>query len=90
MLRLRLSRTANSFLTTRQPNHQRRIAARIQTLRADPSPTDSIALKGAGQPFKRADIGEYRIIYRVEADTLFVAAIGKRNDAEVYRRFRKK
>src|SRR4030042_1584051 len=88
MLRLRLSRDAGSFITTREPKHQRRIAARIQTLRDDPIPTDSKMLRGADREYRRADIGEYRIIYRVEDDTLYVAAIGKRNDDEVYRRSR--
>ena len=37
--------------------------------------------------YRRADIGEYRIIYRVAGDTLEVLLIGKRNDDEVYHRF---
>jgi mRNA interferase RelE/StbE len=90
MLRLRLSKDASDFLPTRQPKHQRQIAAKIQTLRDDPSPIDSKAIIGQRREFRRADIGEYRIIYRVEADTLFVAAIGKRNDDEVYRKLRRK
>ena len=90
MLKLKLSRDAGNFITTRQPKHQRQIAAKIQTLRDDPAPTDSKALKGKIQGFMRADIGEYRIVYRVEDDTLYVAVIGKRNDDEVYRRSARK
>ena len=90
MLRLRLTRDAAKFITTRQTKHQRQIAARIQALRDDPLPTDSKALKGSAQGFIRADIGEYRIIYRVENDVLHVAVIGKRNDDEVYRRLGRK
>jgi mRNA interferase RelE/StbE len=90
MLRLRLARDADSFIATREPKHQRQIAARIQTLRDDPLPADSKAIKGSGREYRRADIGEYRIVYRVENDTLHVAVIGKRNDDEVYRRLRRK
>ncbi|MDO8683362.1 MAG: type II toxin-antitoxin system mRNA interferase toxin, RelE/StbE family [Armatimonadota bacterium] len=90
MLRLRLSKDADNFLTTRQRKHLRQIAAKIQTLRSDPAPPDAKALKGSGKGFIRSDIGEYRIIYRVEDDTLFVAIIGKRNDDEVYRRLGRK
>ena len=31
------------------------------------------------------DIGEYRIIYRIEEDLLKIALVGKRNDSAVYR-----
>ena len=33
--------------------------------------------------------GEYRIVYRIDSDTLFVEIIGKRNDDEVYRQLRR-
>lgn len=90
MLRLRLSRDADDFISNREPKHQRQIVARIQVLRDDPIPADSKAIKGPSREYRRADIGEYRIIYRADDDTLYVAAIGKRNDDEVYRRLRRK
>ena len=90
MPRLRLSKDASGFLTSRQPKHQRQIAARVQSLRADSTPPDSKIMKSGSREYRRADIGEYRIVYRVEDDTLYVAAIGKRNDDEVYRRFRRR
>ena len=90
MLRLKLSRDSVDFIASRTPKHQRQIAAKIQTLRDDPTPVDSKVLKGSSQNYMRSDIGEYRIIYRVEGDILMVAMIGKRNDDEVYRRLGKK
>ena len=51
----------------------------------DPEPPDSSLI---GYPYRRADIGEYRIVYRVEGDCLKVALIGKRNDDEVYRQLK--
>jgi len=35
------------------------------------------------------DIGEYRIVYRIEDDTVGICLIGKRNDSEVYKRFKR-
>lgn len=89
MLDLSLSKDAASFISGRPPKHQRQIASKFQELRLDPLPTDSISLKGSVE-FKRVDCGEYRIIYRFDAETLYVAIIGKRNDDEVYRRFARK
>ena len=86
MLRLRLSKDADGFIASREPKHQRQIVARIQSLRADPAPADCKALKGKGKGLLRTDVGEYRIIYRLEDDVLHVALIGKRNDDDVYRR----
>ena len=37
----------------------------------------------------RADIGEYRIIYRYDDDVLYAPTVGKRNDDDVYRQLRR-
>ncbi|MHC1790907.1 type II toxin-antitoxin system RelE family toxin [Solidesulfovibrio sp.] len=50
-----------------------------------PEASDTSALKNS--PYRRTDVGEYRIIYRVEGDVLLVPLIGKRNDGDVYKRF---
>ena len=39
--------------------------------------------------FRRADIGEYRIIYYATNELVYVALVGKRNDDDVYKRFRR-
>ena len=52
---------------------------------ANPEPHDSKELKG--HPYRGTDIGEYRIIYRVEEDVLKIALVGKRNDSAVYKKF---
>ena len=54
----------------------------------NPEPQDSKPL--AGFEYRRADVGEYRIVYRFDGDFLFVALIGKRNDSEVYKRLKRK
>jgi mRNA interferase RelE/StbE len=55
---------------------------------ADPEPGDSIRM--VGYPYRRADIGEYRIVYRVDSDCLKVAVIGKRNDSDGYEQLKRK
>lgn len=53
-------------------------------LMADPRPADAERLKG--YEYSRVTAGEYRIVFDVRDGVLCVVVIGKRNDAEVYRR----
>lgn len=69
------------------PKHRRQIAEKILALQNDPLPHDSEHLKGFH--FRRADVGEYRIIYRIEEPLLKVYIVGKRNDDEVYKQLRR-
>jgi len=90
MLKIDLSDDAIRFISRREPKHQRQIKARIQALLEDPAPSDSKALKGIREPFLRVDVGEYRVIYWTDSETLHVPIVGKRNDDEVYRRLKRK
>lgn len=65
------------------PKQFRQIIRKVFDLLENPRPHDSEELRG--YPFLRNDVGEYRIIYDVQGDTLRLIVIGKRNDAEVYR-----
>jgi len=86
MLKLDLTKGAIAFLEQLPPKQFRPVANKVFSLMANPEPHDSQEL--TGYPFRRADIGEYRIIYRVEGEVLKVPLIGKRNDDEVYRRLK--
>lgn len=88
MLRLNISRKASKFLTKLPLKQAKQIALKIQQLRQDPFPQDSINLKGF--PFRRTDMGEYRIIYDIQADVLEILIIGKRNDDDVYKQLKRK
>ena len=88
MLKIDISKRAQKSLRQLPPKHGRQLAAKIFQLRNDPHPNDAKELKGHAS-WWRATAGEYRIIYRVEGDTLFVEIVGKRNDDDVYRQLRR-
>lgn len=88
MLRINIAKRAQKFLRQLPPKHGRQIAAKFFQLQNEPYPNDAKEL--TGHPlWWRATAGEYRIIYRVTDDTLFVEIVGKRNDDEVYRQLRR-
>jgi len=85
MLRLELTKRALRFLERLPAKQFRQIMRRILALASDPAPPDSKLLKGAGLRVARS--GEYRIVYEVIPEgVLRIIVVGKRNDAEVYRR----
>ena len=61
----------------------RQLVTKIFALLDDPLPPDARPLKGF--PYHRADSGEYRIIYRFDAQSVRIVLIGKHNDAAVYK-----
>ncbi len=81
-------KTTCKFLDKLPAKQFKQIIAKVFALLRDPFPNDSSQLKG--DDAYRADIGEYRIIYIIEKDTLIVLAIGKRNDGDVYKRYSRK
>jgi mRNA interferase RelE/StbE len=85
-----LSRDVIDFIEKMQPKHTRQVLLKILALCKESEPPDSMRLKGSAENYRRADSGEYRIIYRVKEDILEIHTIGKRNDDEVYRRFSRK
>ena len=67
-----------------QAKQCKQVALTILALGQDATPHDSAVLSGY-PPYRRIDIGEYRVIYRFDTETVYVAFVGKRNDDEVYR-----
>ena len=89
MLKVDILRAAAKSLRRLPPKHGKQVARKIYELRNDPTPNDSKQLKSKSSKYLRVDVGEYRIIYRVDHDTLRIFVVGKRNDQEIYRRFRR-
>ncbi len=87
MLKLDVERRAEKFVRKLLPKHRRQISGKIIELCSDPVPPDSEQITGF--PYRRVDIGEYRIIYRIEHKTLWIPLIGKRNDDDVYKRLKR-
>ena len=87
MLKLDVKHRVEKFLRKLLPKHRKQVSEKILELCSDPMPPDSEWVTGF--PYRRADIGEYRIIYRVESDTLLIPLIGKRNDDDVYKRMKR-
>jgi mRNA interferase RelE/StbE len=83
MRAIELSRQAAKFLGNLQAKQSRQLAGKLAELKENPEPHDSSLLRG--YPYRRADVGEFRIIYGFNELTVSVHLIGKRNDSEVYR-----
>lgn len=86
MLKLDITNQAVKFFPSLPAKQYRQVFNKILSLMEDPEPPDSSPLMG--YPYRRADIGEYRIIYSIEESCLKVALVGKRNDDEIYRRLK--
>ena len=87
MYKIDITKAAGKFIKKLPPKQYRQVVSTILALREDPTPNDSKQLSGYPE-YLRVDIGEYRIIYRFDKDTFYIAVIGKRNDDEVYKRFK--
>ncbi len=84
MLKLDLTKKSFSFLKKLSSKQFKQIVEKLFSLMKNPYPNDVRKLKG--YEYYRVDIGEYRIIYKVEKEILKVAYIGKRNDDEIYKK----
>ncbi len=66
------------------------ILKKILSLPEQPFPQDSKQLKGNSKDLNyRVDSGEYRIIYRLIDNNIYIVLIGKRNDDEIYKKFKR-
>ncbi|MBP9692769.1 MAG: type II toxin-antitoxin system RelE/ParE family toxin [Alphaproteobacteria bacterium] len=89
MHKLNPTKDALEFWDSLDAKQYRQTGRKILSLLLDPYPKDSKALIGYPEYF-RVDCGEYRIIYKVEEDTIKLTLIGARNDGDVYRKFKRK
>jgi len=89
MLKLKPTKQAIKFINQLPPKQYKQIIRTTLSLLENPLPHDSQSLKGYDE-LRRVDIGEYRIIYQVEDDTVIIALIGKRNDDDVYKKLNRK
>lgn len=88
MLKPDLANDAMRFLKKRDSKQFLQIFQAITSLCNDPRPNDSISM-GNGTHFRK-DVGEFRVIYRFDVETLFVTVVGNRNDSAAYQEFDRK
>lgn len=88
MLKLDLSNEAMRFIETLPGKQYKQVVGAMISLLKEPAPHDSRAL--VGYPYRRVDVGEYRIVYDVQDDRLRVLVVGKRNDDAVYKTLKRK
>jgi len=86
VLTLHITRQVRGFLKTLDSKQYTQVIRKVLSLLDTGTANDSKKLKG--YDYSRVDIGEYRIIYKVENDCVYVQLIGKRNDSEIYRALR--
>lgn len=77
MRKLNIDRDAAKYLQDLDAKQYKQVAFKMLSLLADATPADYSPLKGSS--YSRVDSGEYRIIYYLDADTVYVDLIGKRN-----------
>ena len=87
MRKLNLTHDALKFLKALDAKQFKQVVGKLFDLMKDPAPSDSRTL--SGYDGRRADVGEFRVVYRFDSDSLFIDLIGKRNDDEVSRRLRR-
>jgi mRNA interferase RelE/StbE len=88
MRQVDLTRDAKEFIEDLQAKQFKQVVQKIFGLLTNPEPADSALLRG--YDYRRADIGEYRIIYEFDETTLYIVLVGKRNDDEVYKQLKRK
>ena len=87
MLKIDITKSAGKFIKKLPPKQYRQVVSAVLALRENPIPNDSRQLSGYSE-YHRVDMEEYRIIYRFDDDTVYIAVVGKRNDDDVYKRFK--
>ena len=77
MHKIDITKAAGKFIKKLPPKQYRQVVGTILSLRENPSPHDSKQLIGYPE-FQRVDIGEYRIVYRFDKETVYIAIVGKK------------
>jgi mRNA interferase RelE/StbE len=86
---LNLTKDAHDFVRTLEAKQFKQVVGKILNLLHDPAPADSSALKGY-EDLYRADIGEYRVVYRFDEKSVSVLVVDRRNDDQVYKKLARK
>jgi mRNA interferase RelE/StbE len=82
-----LSRSAEKFLDRLPDKHFGQIDRRLEMLKTNPRPHDSIQLTDRDKE-RRFDIGEYRVLYEIDDEIRIVNVfkIAPRKDKRIYKK----
>ena len=86
--RLDINKKVDDFLEKLPEKHFKQVYTSILNLGKDCRPHDSSKLHGYDDLF-RVDIGEYRVIYSFNDEVVYIHLVGKRNDDEAYKKFKR-
>ena len=90
-MQVRYTKYANKFinkLTKSNPDAAENIVAKVETLKIDPEPPDSLKLKGYREEYLRVRSGDFRAIYFIAGDLVSIVHIGHRGT--VYQEFKRR
>ena len=80
---LRIKKSVRKQLLKLQPKFFKQVMSKILSLTDNPRPQDYKALQGYPN-YYRVDQGEFRIVYEIKEEEIYIVRVGKRNDDEVY------
>jgi mRNA interferase RelE/StbE len=83
------TKEALGYIRDLEPKQFKQVMNKVLSLLENPSPADSILLKGHTDLY-RTDIGEHRIVYRFDDKNVWLYVVAKRNDGEVYKQVERK
>jgi mRNA interferase RelE/StbE len=80
---LRIKKSVHKQLLNLQPKFFKQVMSKILSLTDNPRPQDYKVLRGYAD-YYRVDQGEFRIVYEIRSEEIYIVRVGKRNDDEVY------
>jgi mRNA interferase RelE/StbE len=83
-MKLLMHNSARKFLEALDAKQNKQVSVRVLGLMHESQPHDMRHLSGYPRHF-RIDVGEFRVVYLIDGDTVNVKAINRRNDDAVYR-----
>ena len=86
---LEITDSARKFLSKLPPKKSKQVTSKVFALLKEPYPTDCKHLS-LHPGYRRVDIGEYRICYKIQDSVVKIAVVGKRNDDSVYKKLKRK
>lgn len=82
MKKLAVHKSAIKDLRNLQPKEYRQVVTAVFDLLGNSEPHNSKHLEGC--EYRRLAVGEFRVVYRVDNECVYIVACGRRNDGAVY------